>query len=138
MMQSPLAVARERFASAAQASYQNAGVVSTDSTVFRPVKTKKKRSEIIGLQLLSVQCNGRNYIRLGRLLDVDLCAFTGWALRDFYDGYGERVSYVIIVSPFIIRLPSCMAQRLGFASSVTTSAIVNKRAALRKRRAKPP
>ncbi len=81
------------------------GTISVNADAARPVlKTKKKRLVIIGVELLSIQCHERNYIRLGRSLEEDLRAFVGSGLQDFYDGYGEKVSYVIVVGPPIVCL----------------------------------
>lgn len=99
-MQLPLIIPHEAIVSATpSASSEDVGEASIGTNTVQSVfKTKKKRLGIIGMQLLSIQCSGRNYIRLGRSLEEDLRAFAGSELRDFYDGYGEKVRYVIAVS----------------------------------------
>lgn len=132
-MQIPLAVPQEAIASATpRTSSQDVGEASAGTDTVRPVlKTKKKRFEIIGVRLLSIQCNERNYIRLGRSLDEDLGAFAGSSLRDFYENFGEKVSYVIVVGPPIVRLLSCVAQHLGISSSRMAFATRSKCAVVR-------
>ncbi|KAF7798453.1 hypothetical protein EIP86_009674, partial [Pleurotus ostreatoroseus] len=69
------------------------------SNVNKPAKatqTKKRRDEITGPRFLYTTCNdGEHVIRLGRNLREDLRTLTDSTARDFFQGHGEKVSFVI-------------------------------------------
>ncbi|KAF7796527.1 hypothetical protein EIP86_007707 [Pleurotus ostreatoroseus] len=71
------------------------GSVSSDN----PVIKVRKNKVVLGEPTLAFQCNGQDYIRLSdQMLEQDLQTMYDPDYRGFFEGLGEKVTYVIAVS----------------------------------------
>ena len=100
----PLSAPGPQFPSAALAVTEVEQSVTAEDTVADngPMIKVRKNKIVLGEPAIAFQCIGQDCIRLSdQMLEQDLQTMYDPDYRGFFDGLGEKITYVIVVSTLI-------------------------------------